>query len=138
MSTRTIEVEAIIHKPLDLVWTCWTSPSHIVNWNYASEDWHCPQAVNDLRVGGSFMYTMASRDGSMSFDFTGVYEAIEGKEKISILLGDGRRWDVQFTVVDHGVKVTERFEPEQIHPEERQRAGWQSILNQFKSYVESQ
>jgi hypothetical protein len=35
------------------------------------------------------------------------------------------------------VLVTEVFDPEQVHSEELQQAGWQAILNSFKAYCES-
>jgi uncharacterized protein YndB with AHSA1/START domain len=137
MSLSKIEVEVVVHKPLEHVWACWTSPKHIVNWNFASDDWHCPHAVNDLKVGGLFSYTMAAKDGSMSFDFAGVYDTVIEKEKISYDIG-GRKVDLKFTVVDNGVKMTEIFDPEDINPADMQRAGWQAILDNFKRYAESQ
>jgi hypothetical protein len=36
-----------------------------------------------------------------------------------------------------GTKVTEQFEPENQNPEDMQQAGWQMILDNFKSYAES-
>jgi hypothetical protein len=35
------------------------------------------------------------------------------------------------------VQVKERFEPEQMNPEEMQKHGWQMILNRFAGYCES-
>ena len=26
-------------------------PEHIIHWNFASDDWHCPTAENDLIIG---------------------------------------------------------------------------------------
>lgn len=42
-----INIETRIQAPIELVWTCWTSPEHIVNWNHASDDWHTTKAEND-------------------------------------------------------------------------------------------
>jgi hypothetical protein len=33
-------------------------------------------------------------------------------------------------------RIIETFEPEEVNSIELQRQGWQSILNQFKQYVE--
>lgn len=44
----TITVEAIVHSPVESVWTYWTDPKHIMQWNKASDDWHTPYAENDL------------------------------------------------------------------------------------------
>lgn len=131
-----IEVKTIINAPIDHVWDCWTSPLHIVNWNFASQDWHCPKAENNLIVGGEFHYLMAAKDGSSQFDFWGTYEHIETRKQLEILIGDGRKMSVIFENSEDGTTVVERFEPENIHSKELQKSGWQMILDQFKFYVE--
>jgi hypothetical protein len=35
---QQIEVKSIIKAPISKVWECWTSPKHIINWNFASND----------------------------------------------------------------------------------------------------
>ncbi len=131
-----IKVESIIYAPISKVWNCWTKEVHIINWNFAVSDWHCPTATNNLVVGGEFHYTMASKDNAMSFDFWGTYKKVEFEKQIEILLGDNRQMRVTFDIADHGILVTEYFEPEQENPVELQQAGWQMILDNFKKYVE--
>ena len=63
-----ITVQANINAPISKVWEYWTLAEHIVHWNFASNDWHCPQAKNNLAVGGKFIYTMAAKDNSMRFE----------------------------------------------------------------------
>lgn len=133
---NTVTVSAIIDAPMNRVWECWTRGGHIEKWNFASPDWHCPVATNDLTIGGEFHYTMAARDGSMSFDFWGTYQDIVVERSISIVIGDGRKLTVTFEEGEKGVLVTEVFEPEKMNPIERQQAGWQMILDNFKNYVE--
>ena len=133
-----ITISSRIEKPGALVWTCWTKPEHIMNWNAASDDWHCPKAENNLRVGGSFSSTMAARDGSFSFDFGGVYSAIEQERRIAYTLEDGRKVEVLFTPEGDGTNVKQTFEPDPENPEEMQRGGWQAILERFKGYTEAQ
>ena len=137
MHSHPIKVSTFINADINEVWRCWTHPEHIVNWNFASEDWHCPKADNQLHDGGRFSYTMAAKDASHEFDFTGTYEMILPEEKIVYTIDDGRRVEVLFEVVGQNTSVTEYFEPERTHSEEMQKAGWQAILNQFKHYVES-
>ncbi len=132
-----IEIHAIVESSLQAVWLCWTQPSHVKNWNFASEDWHCPKATNDVKVGGEFHYQMEANDGSMAFDFWGRYEIIEVEKRLISILGDGRRLEVEFVQLERGVQITERFEPEQMNPEEMQKHGWQMILNRFAGYCES-
>jgi uncharacterized protein YndB with AHSA1/START domain len=132
-----ITVEAIINKNIDNVWRCFITPEHVVNWNWASEGWHSPSAVNEFRVNGSFSYRMEAKDGSEGFDFTGIYDEIIDLKEIRYTLGDGRRVQVLFKEENQKTTVTESFEPESVFPPEYQKEGWQSIMNHFKSYVES-
>jgi uncharacterized protein YndB with AHSA1/START domain len=131
-----IEVKSTINAPLSQVWEFWTLPNHIVNWNFASNDWHCPKAENNLEIGGEFHYLMEAKDGSFNFDFWGTYVNIEVEKQIEILLGDGRKMSVLFEFSDNKTIITEKFDPESVNPVELQKAGWQMILDNFKLYIE--
>lgn len=133
----SITVTTSIRKPLNHVWNCFTMPEHVIHWNQASEDWHCPKAENELKVGGKFVYTMSAKDGSVSFDLWGIYDEIQYESLIAYTLGDERKVSITFIVDEDLVIITETFDPEQMNPEELQRAGWQAILDSFKSYCES-
>jgi uncharacterized protein YndB with AHSA1/START domain len=133
-----LTVSATVKAPLDKVWHCWTAPEHIMQWNSASDDWHTPYATNDLRPGGSFLSRMAAKDGSFSFDFTGIYDAVIPHECITYRMADGRKATVLFESNDEGVYITELFIAEGIHSFDMQVAGWQAILNHFKRYTEQQ
>jgi uncharacterized protein YndB with AHSA1/START domain len=139
MDRTPITVEAIVKAPLTKVWEYWNKPEHIMSWAFASDDWEAPAAVNDLRVGGKFTTTMAAKDKSTSFDFTGTYNMVNEHKLIEYTMDgeDRRHVRVEFIDVPEGVKVIETFDPENENPEEMQRGGWQAILNNFKSYVES-
>ncbi len=132
-----ITVSSTIQAPIHKVWSSWTKAEHVEKWNFASDEWHCPEAKNDLTVGGEFHYTMAAKDNSMSFDFWGTYQEIIFEKHIEIILGDGRKMTVTFEEIENGVIVTEIFEPENEHPIELQQAGWQMILDNFKNYTEN-
>jgi uncharacterized protein YndB with AHSA1/START domain len=132
-----ITVTNSINAPIEKVWVCFNIPEHVVNWNFASDDWFCPKSTNDLRVGGSFNHTMAARDGSFSFDFEGVYNDIKTNESLAYGLADGRQILVTFEKSGESVVVTEVFDAETENPVEMQQAGWQAILDNFKGYVES-
>lgn len=137
METKAITVEATVNAPVEKVWTSWTEPAHIMKWNQASEDWHSPASVNDLRVGGSFTTTMAARDGSFSFDFSGTYDAVIEHELIEYTMSDGRKVRVVFSGNGDTTRVTETFDPETENSIELQQAGWQAILDSFKRYTEA-
>lgn len=131
-----ITIEATVEAPVSRVWECWNEPEHITQWAFASNDWHAPKAENDLRVGGAFSTTMAAKDGSFSFDFAGVYDAVEENKLIEFTLGDGRKVSVSFTDNGESAYIVETFEAEEMNSPEMQQAGWQAILNNFKKYVE--
>lgn len=44
---------------------------------------------------------------------------------------------VDFASGDHQTEITLTFDAEEQNSKEMQRDGWQSILNNFKKYVES-
>lgn len=131
-----ITISTTIQASIEKVWDCWTLPEHIVNWNFASPDWHAPAAENDLREGGEFIFTMAARDGSVAFDFNGIYTLVDPHKLIEYRIADGRKVCVQFLPEANHVVVTETFETENENSAEMQEAGWQAILDNFKNYVE--
>lgn len=132
-----ITIAASVNAPIEKVWECWTTPKHIMQWNQASPDWHCPASSVDLKVGGKFSSTMAAKDGSFSFDFWGTYNDILENELIMATLGDGRMWKTTFASNGDVTEVVESFEAESQNPAEMQQAGWQAILNSFKQYTEN-
>jgi uncharacterized protein YndB with AHSA1/START domain len=131
-----ITVQTTVNAPVAKVWEYWTSPGHITKWNNASADWHTPKAENDLRAGGRFTARMEARDGSMGFDFGGVYSQVKAHELIAYRLDDDRKVSISFTGDGAATTVTESFEAEDENSIELQKGGWQSILDNFKKYTE--
>jgi uncharacterized protein YndB with AHSA1/START domain len=132
-----ITVENTINAPVEKVWEFWTKPEHITKWNNASDDWHTPWVKADLREGGSFVARMEAKDGSMGFDFGGVYDVLRPNEYIEYTIGDGRKVKVNFSEQGNTTQVVENFEAEDTHSIEMQRGGWQAILDNFKKYTEA-
>ncbi len=132
-----ITVTTLVEAPIEKVWELWTTPEHIMEWNHASDDWHCPAARNDVVVGGKFSATMAANDGSVSFDFEGTYTDIVEHERIEYNMGDSRHVSVTFEEEDGNIRVTEVFDAESENSPEKQQAGWQSILDNFRDYTEA-
>ncbi len=133
-----ITVEATIDAPIEKVWEFWTTPEHIMQWNSASPDWHTPKAENDLREGGTFSSRMEARDGSVGFDFGGTYTTVIEHKEIAYTMSDGRKVRVTFDGQGDHTHVTETFDAESQNSPEMQKAGWQSILDNFKTYTEKQ
>lgn len=136
MKNDAITVQTIINATITKVWEYWNKPEYITHWAFASDDWEAPTSENDLRVGGKFKTRMQAKDGSSGFDFAGTYTAVKEHELIEYDFGD-RHAKVAFEETPGGVKVTETFDPESENPLEKQRAGWQAILDNFKKYVEN-
>jgi uncharacterized protein YndB with AHSA1/START domain len=133
----TITVETIVNAPVEKVWNAWTDPKAITKWCQASDDWHAPYAENDLRQDGKFKTTMAAKDGSVSFDFEGVYTKVKNHELIEYTMADGRKVSVAFEAQGGKTRVVESFDPESTHSLEMQRGGWQAILDNFGKYAEA-
>jgi len=135
-NSMKVTVQAVVKAPIEQVWSYWTEPEHITKWNQASEDWHAPRAENDLRAGGKFLTRMEAKDGSMGFDFFGVYDEVKQHELIAYTLEDGRKVEITFVDLRGETKVVETFDAESTHPVEFQQAGWQAIMDNFKQYTE--
>lgn len=137
MEQTKITVEAIIHADVKKIWDYWTKPEHITKWNFAADDWQCPKAENDLRVGGKYSARMEAKDGSFGFDFEAIYDEVVVQQKITYTMLDGRRASTTFKNIDGGTNVVTVFDAENLNSIELQQQGWQAILNNFKKYVEA-
>lgn len=134
-SLTDITVEVVVPVAVSDAWKYFTGAEHIIKWNAASEDWHTPAATNDLRVGGGFIFRMEARDGSMGFDFTGTYSAVDPEKGYSYVIADGRPVQVSFFAEEGGTRIRQVFRAEDENSAELQRAGWQSIMDNFARYV---
>ena len=132
-----ISIEAVVNRARRDVWRLWNVPEHITQWNFASDDWRCPRAENDIRVGGRLCSRMEAKDGSFGFDFEAIYDEVIAEKKLAYTMTDGRQVETRFDDVAGATKVRIEFDPESSNPVDMQRDGWQAILNNFKRYAES-
>jgi uncharacterized protein YndB with AHSA1/START domain len=131
-----ITITTTINATLDKVWNFWNNPKHITNWYFASPDWHCPKAENDLQVGKSFNIRMEAKEGSFGFDFEGEYTKITEFQLIEYILADSRKVITTFEKNQNTIVVTQQFDPENENSLELQQNGWQAILDNFKKHTE--
>ena len=129
-----ITIETLVNAPVAKVWSAYTTPADIMQWNTAVDDWHTTKSTVDLRVGGQLSSRMEAKDGSMGFDFAGTYTKIVPNKLIEYSFGD-RASVVEFLGGASGVTVRVTFDAETENPIEMQRDGWQAILNSFAKYV---
>jgi uncharacterized protein YndB with AHSA1/START domain len=88
-----LTVSKTISAPLETVWEALWKSEHIVNWSFASDDWHCPKAVGEEpKVKGVFSNTFAAKDGTFSFDLTGQYTLIEPMTRLSYTMGEMKEY----------------------------------------------
>ncbi len=136
MPTEKITIKTAVSANAQKVWDYYTKPEHITNWNFASEDWCCPSASNDLKVGGRFVARMEAKDGSFGFDFDATYTEINQGKSFSYEFG-GRFATVEFNEQQDQTEVRISFDPETDNSLDLQRQGWQAILDNFKKYTET-
>jgi uncharacterized protein YndB with AHSA1/START domain len=136
MEKTMITIQATVMVDAAKAWECYTLPEHITKWNFASDDWHCPTAFNELKVGGTYRVRMEAKDGGFGFDLEATYDSIDPGKSFSYTMSDGR--PVNLVMHDKGsaTEVTITFEAENQNPVELQRDGWQAILNNYKKYTE--
>ncbi|MDR3427515.1 SRPBCC family protein [Silvimonas sp.] len=134
--TTKITVETLVNAPVAKVWSAYTTPSDIKEWNTASDDWHTTQSTVDLRVGGIFSSRMEAKDGSFGFDFAGTYTKVVPQQLLEFSFGD-RTASAEFIPGAHGVTVRVAFDAESENPVEQQQQGWQAILDHFAKYVQA-
>lgn len=134
---NTITVTALVNNDLQKTWECYTQPQHITKWNFATVEWQCPLATNELKAGGKYFARMEAKDGSFGFDFEAIYDEIWEYKKLAYTMLDGRKATILFDEIEATTKVEISFDAEMENPIDMQRDGWQAILNNFKKYTES-
>lgn len=131
-----IKIQTLISGDLESIWDYYLKPEHIIHWNFASDDWQCPKAEVDLKIGGIHSSRMESKDGSMGFDFNLTFTDLVMYRSFSYVMEDGREATTTFNASGDQIEVSIIFDPESENSEELQKKGWQAILENFKKYVE--
>lgn len=98
---RQIHIHSLINADVEKTWEHYTSPLHIINWNFATDDWQCPKAENNLQVGGKYLARMEVKDGSFGFDFKAVYTEVKPLDSFTYKLADNREITVKFSPKDN-------------------------------------
>lgn len=136
MGTTKITIQSVVSADRRKVWDYYTKPEHITRWNFADPSWHCPTASNDMRVGGKYLARMEAKDGSFGFDFEAIYNEVTDGEKFTYTMTDNRVVEAIFKELGDNTELSIIFDAESENPVDMQQQGWQSILDNFKKYVE--
>lgn len=134
---RVLSVSIDINQSLDSVWDTWNDEKHMRYWLFISDDYEVKNSRNDLRIGGGYSYRMVSRNGGVDFDYGGTYTAIELGKYIAFTMKDGRKGEIEFSVIEDVVHLEVKFEAVEEQDANVQLDGWQALLNHFKNHVES-
>jgi uncharacterized protein YndB with AHSA1/START domain len=129
-------VSTIVPVEPKRAWQLYTNPDDITQWNFANDEWHCPSAGVDLKVGGTHTARMEAKDGSFGFDFHGTYTEVDEPTALTLVLEDGRKSRTTFTASEGGTVVETVFDAEAENSADMQRAGWQAILDNFRKHAE--
>ena len=116
MEATKITIHATISARIQKVWDYYTQPEHITKWNFASPDWHCPSASNDMRIGGKYTARMEAKDGSFGFEFEATYSEITENQKFVYIMPDGREVSVSINEDNHLTNITVCFDTETENP----------------------
>ena len=137
MPPEQITISTDVAAPAGTAWQAYTTSEHIIQWNFASPDWQCPWARNDMTVGGTYAARMEAKDGSFGFEFAAAYDAIDPGRSFTYTMEDGRKVTTTFAPAGDRTRVTTTFDAESETPVEMQRDGWQAILENFRAHAES-
>lgn len=91
-----ISIQTTVESNIDKVWSAWTAPVDINQWNAASDDWRKSRSINDLLVEGRFSYRMKTKDGIMGFDFEEIYLNAVPNRLVEYVLKDGQTVSINF------------------------------------------
>ena len=136
ISERKLVVKITIDVPVEKAWELYKNPLHNEKWNIASDDWTCTIISNDMVVGGTILAKMEANDGSISFDFEGVYDFVNEHRSFMYTKKDGRKFNTIFEDCSGCTKVTFAFDPDVAYSSEIQRMVWDKILHNYKKYAE--
>lgn len=75
-----VDITRKFNAPVERVWQAWTTPQMIKEW-WGPENYSCPEAKMDVRVGGKSLLAMKGPDGKVQYS-GGTYEEIIPYKKI--------------------------------------------------------
>src|SRR5579871_3325314 len=103
-SGERVVVSKAIAASRERVFRSWTDPEQLRRW-WGPRGFTCPEAVVDLRPGGSYRLVMQSPGGGLLMSVTGIYQQVEPPR----LLVYTWRWDSGPAASDHESLVTVEF-----------------------------
>jgi len=75
---KSVSIEHQFNVPLGKVWNLFNDPEEIKKW-WGPKDYNSPLVLNDLRVGGSFLFAMQGSDKEIIYNSGQYSEIVEEK-----------------------------------------------------------
>lgn len=80
VTSPLVEVTRTFRAPVERVWKAWSDPEMAKQW-WGPENFSCPEAKIDFRVGGKYLLAMKDPSGKLTWS-TGEYQDIAPLKKI--------------------------------------------------------
>lgn len=80
--TKPVVIKRTFHHPINKIWEAWSVPATFKKW-WGPNDFTCPEAHIDFRVGGKILACMKAKDGKETWS-TGIYKEIIPQKKIVV------------------------------------------------------
>ena len=136
-------ITRIFNAPASLVFALWSEPEHFKRW-MGPEEFDCPVAEMDFRVGGAYRGMIRSQAQGENW-FGGVYREIEPNQRLVFTFawdeGPSRELEtlVTITFTERGGKTVQTFHQAPFLSVERRDShvgGWTSAFEKAAAYAE--
>jgi uncharacterized protein YndB with AHSA1/START domain len=141
-----LEIRRTFKASRERVFRAFTDPVELKKWFRAGDDYTTPRTEVELRTGGSYRWTMKSKEAGVEHTACGIYREITPPEKLVFTLdweGDARMGVESLVTVElseqaGGTEVV--LTHEQLPSEEKRDAhegGWIRCLEQLEKLLKS-
>lgn len=145
--SNELHLTRVYRAPRSLVWKVWTDPAHVAHW-WGPRGFSLTHHSKDLRVVGTWVYTMHGPDGVDYPNVATYHEVIEGEKMVYDHGSDGQSkplFQVTVTFIDvpggTQMDMTMKFENEEIAKNMAgfiRKAGGNGTWDRLAEYLEKE
>ncbi|MEM7185818.1 MAG: SRPBCC domain-containing protein [Bacteroidota bacterium] len=142
---RIVTIKRTFQAPIELVWEAWTQPQHIASW-WGPPGMDVKVEEHDLRVGGSWRYTMMMPDGN-AFVSEGVYTEIVPPHRLVTTanfrpMTEGVTLEIELASSEEGTAFTFHvIHPTVAYKEQQEKMGiyngWGGAFDRLELFLSS-
>jgi uncharacterized protein YndB with AHSA1/START domain len=133
----TIMVSTTVRSEIEKVWFFWNEVKHIKQWYFDAVYEQVLLLENKFELFGNLKIMGSTSDNSIHTNINGVYTKIIEYQIIEYVLKDSREVQTQFYQRHEKVNIIQTFEVDNLNAMSSQQANWQSRLNRFRDYVQT-